>query len=546
MKKHNWLFLALMLVIGLIMPGAVKAEVPMTLVVNGSVVKPDVPPQFVEERTFVPLYFAGQAYGADVTWDESSHTVTVNDRKGKIITMNPGFRTAYINGAKVILDQAPLVINNRTMIPLRQIGEWLGATVGWDQASSTVIVNSKQSLAINGRTLTAPVYQLPYGRFVSINEMAKPLGYTVSTGNGKVVLEQGTEKYTIAQADASNTNGWRLIDGQYALTPEFLSQVIGAKASWNEAGTAGTLDKLQRITGFSVTDNGVRVETEGKMTFSHFYLDSPDRIVIDFNHARIDESMPAPAVSGKVKAVRFSQYSTAPDRVRVVVEMTKHFGYEVSAADGATNVRITDNVIAPVVPTPVPTPTPQPTPPTTNNGTFTIVLDAGHGGKDTGAIGTANNTEKSLVLAVTKRMKPLLEQNKNFKVIMTREGDTYPTLDDRVNLANSVNADLFMAIHANSGPVSAHGTETYYTAARSKELASIVHRHLIEATGFTDRGVKTANYYVTKNTNMPSTLIEIGFLTNTSDNKQMLDADFQQRVAEAMVAAITEYYNLHH
>lgn len=538
MRKQGWLFLALMLVVGLLMPGAVKAAAPMTLVVNGQVVKSDVPPQLIAKRTLVPLYFAGEAYGADVTWEAASNTVTIDDRKGKIITMKPGQRIAYVNGSALMLEQAPIIVNKRTMVPLRQIGEWLGATVGWDAAANTVIVNSEKTLAINGRTVAAPVYELPYGQFVHVDDMAKQLGYTVNTWNGKVILEQGAEKYTIAQANALSANGWRLIDGKYALTPEFLSEVIGAKASWNDAKTAGTLDKLQRITGFSVTDSGVRVETEGKMSFSQFYLDSPDRIIVDFNHAQIDKSIQAPAVTGKVKAIRFSQYSTAPDRVRVVIEMAQRFGYEVTATDGATHIRIKDTIATP------PAPEPQPQPETSDK--FVIVIDPGHGGKDPGAKGTANNDEKALVLAIAKRMKPILEKNENFQVVMTREGDTYPTLADRANLANRLKADVFMSVHANSGPASAHGTETYYTSARSREFASIVHRHLIEATGFYNRGLKTANYYVTKNTNMPSTLIEVGFLTNSADNKKMLDPDFQQRVAEAMAAAINEYYRLHH
>ncbi|AMA73306.1 MULTISPECIES: N-acetylmuramoyl-L-alanine amidase [Aneurinibacillus] len=541
MRKIRWLLWIFLLLAGWVVPAAVQAASAMTLVVNGKEVKPDVPPQIINKRTMVPIYFAGEAYGAKVEWDRQTGTVTIDNRAGKVIRMQPGKKTAYVNGKAMTLEVAPMIVKDRAFLPLRQIGEWLGATVGWDAASNTVIINNKKTIAVNGNPLTqAPVYQLPYGHFVKVNDVAKPLGYEVKTEAKKVILEQGAEKYTIGQASAAQSNGYRLIDGTFAVTPEFLSQVIGAKADWNEEKTACTLDKLQYITGISRTDDGISIESEGKMTYSHFTLSNPYRIVIDFNHARLKEGFDAFVTSAKVESVRYSQYSLSPDRVRVVVQLFEPHNYEIIASEGVTKV-----VLKEAKPTPPPTPAPQPDKPDAAK-PFVIVLDPGHGGKDSGAIGTAGNPEKSLVLSIAKATEASLKQHKNFKVVMTRSGDTYPTLQERVQLANNLKADVFLSFHANSATSSANGTETYYRTPQSKEFASIVHKHLIEATEFYNRGLRTANFYVIKNTNMPSALVEVGFLTNAAENKKMLEPEFQKRVGEALAAAIIEYYNKHH
>ncbi|MBN6185602.1 N-acetylmuramoyl-L-alanine amidase [Aneurinibacillus sp. BA2021] len=507
----------------------------MSIVVNGKVVKPDVPPQLINNRTMVPISFVGEAYGAEVKWENKTRTVTIHDRTGKVIVMKPGNKAAYVNGNTMMMDVAPKIIKDRTFVPLRYVGEWLNATVGWDAASNTVTVNNKKTITVNGRTLAqAPVYQLPYGQFVRIDDAAKPLGYTVKTSAGKVILEQGAEKYTIAKAAANQANGYRTFDGHFAVTPEFLSQVIGAKADWNQDKTACALDKLQYITDISQTDdNTISVASQGKMSYSHFTLSNPSRIVVDFNHARIQDSVKEMSSFADVKNVRYSQYSTAPDRVRVVIELATAHTYSIVASDGVTKI-----VLKEAQPTPPPAPAPNP-----GTKPFVIVLDPGHGGSDSGAVGAAGNYEKNLVLSIAKTTESILKQNKNFKVVMTRSGDTYPTLSDRTTLANNLKADVFLSFHANAASPSASGTETYYNTAQSKTFASIVHKHLIEATGFTNRGLRTANFYVVKNTKMPSALIEVGFLTNAAENKKMLDPAFQKRVGEAMAAAIIEYYN---
>ena len=106
----------------------------------------------------------------------------------------------------------------------------------------------------------------------------------------------------------------------------------------------------------------------------------------------------------------------------------------------------------------------------------------------------------------------MLRKEKNINVVMTRSDDSTLGLSDRVKVANSLKADIFVSIHGNSNNSSSpHGTETYFTRDASKPLANVMHKHLVKATELMDRGVKYSSLHVTRETTMPAVLLEIGF-----------------------------------
>ncbi|MBM7702214.1 SH3 domain-containing protein [Metabacillus iocasae] len=192
---------------------------------------------------------------------------------------------------------------------------------------------------------------------------------------------------------------------------------------------------------------------------------------------------------------------------------------------------------------PVVTPTPNPVSSPFLKGE-TIVLDAGHGGKDPGAV--ANGiSEKDVTMGVIKHVQQML-LSAGVNVIMTRSNDTYPTLGGRVDVANKNKADLFISIHVNAGPPSAQGAETFYDSSRNprseegKKLAEEIQRQLVSLVGMKDRKVKAAGFQVIKYTNMPSVLVELGFVTNASDAKKL--ATQQELYAQAIVNGIIMYY----
>jgi N-acetylmuramoyl-L-alanine amidase len=214
-----------------------------------------------------------------------------------------------------------------------------------------------------------------------------------------------------------------------------------------------------------------------------------------------------------------------------------------------------------------------------------IVIDAGHGGHDTGTIGPTGLMEKDLVLDVSLRLGRLLETRLGADVIYTRDDDTFIPLETRTAIANEKQADLFISVHANSSPdPEARGVETYYlnftsstdaleVAARenavseksihelqdlvkkitlkekideSRELASDVQTSLFQGLSYRNpslhnRGVKKAPFVVLIGANMPSILAEISFVSNPTDEQRLETPEYRQKIAESLYRGIAKY-----
>lgn len=172
-----------------------------------------------------------------------------------------------------------------------------------------------------------------------------------------------------------------------------------------------------------------------------------------------------------------------------------------------------------------------------------IVLDPGHGGKDPGAAGDENK-EKELTLATAKKVKTKLEAA-GAKVLMTRTGDTYPTLSDRVAFSKKNKADVFISIHFNSSSSSsANGIDTFYwtTYKNEKALATYVQEAVIDSTGLKNRGVRTGNFQVIRENNMQAILIELGFISNPDEEAIIETSKFQNNAAEGIVNGLEAYF----
>lgn len=172
-----------------------------------------------------------------------------------------------------------------------------------------------------------------------------------------------------------------------------------------------------------------------------------------------------------------------------------------------------------------------------------IVIDAGHGGSDPGAIGPSGLKEKDVVLDVSLKLRDILK-SKGYEVVMTRSTDIYLSLQQRVNIANSSGADFFLSIHNNSfsSPTS-NGTETfsYKTTGFSADVAKKIQNELIKAHGLTNRGFKTEAFYVLKYNNIPAALAEIAFISNPYEESLLAQAAFRQKSAQAMADAIMSF-----
>lgn len=173
-----------------------------------------------------------------------------------------------------------------------------------------------------------------------------------------------------------------------------------------------------------------------------------------------------------------------------------------------------------------------------------IVIDAGHGGRDPGAVGSLIQ-EKVVNLTTALKLQKELEKQ-GFKVYMTRSKDEYVNLYDRAGMANGLGAALFVSIHANaSASSSANGVEVLYSndsMSGGKGLATEIQNEMIRALRATDRGVvKRTNLVVLRETVMPAVLVELGFLTNAAEQNKLLNDSYLQTSAEAIARGIVEF-----
>ena len=170
-----------------------------------------------------------------------------------------------------------------------------------------------------------------------------------------------------------------------------------------------------------------------------------------------------------------------------------------------------------------------------------IVIDAGHGDKDPGAIGVTGNKEKDFNLTMALKVERLLLDHPSITVLLTRRTDVFLELKERSDFANKANADAFISIHANSYTPTSAGTETHYTRSDSKGLATILQKYTVLSTGLKDRGLKVGKLYVTKNTKMPACLLEPAFLSNPAEESLLYNTEFQDTFALNISKAICEF-----
>jgi len=168
------------------------------------------------------------------------------------------------------------------------------------------------------------------------------------------------------------------------------------------------------------------------------------------------------------------------------------------------------------------------------------MIDPGHGGNDSGAVGPSGAKEKDINLAVAERLHLLMSES-GIEAYMTRIGDEEVSLAKRAEKANNISADYFISIHCNAAnSPTAHGTETYHYpgSVKGRALAQAVQQELVSATGLADRGVKEANFYVLRMTAMPAILVELAFLSNPEEERLLATSAFQEKCARAIWAGV--------
>ncbi|QUH20323.1 N-acetylmuramoyl-L-alanine amidase family protein [Alkaliphilus sp. B6464] len=430
------------------------------------------------------------------------------------------------------------LINNqaRTLVPLRMIVEHLedklNADIEWDQAKYEVKVKTNDKEII--LKIDSPI--------ATVNGVQKKLPDNIPAK----LLTLGSVSRTMVPI-------------------RFFAEELGLNVEWDQETWTALIDiptapedesekepippqeNVAEITDVRIEMNDstpqVRIKTSKKADYKQFKLTNPERLVIDVADAKFNLSdknklenngtLNIPISSDVIKGVRVSQFQNDPFITRVVVDLGKLVESEITLDEknGEIVIDFVKN--------------------TSNDKERLIVIDPGHGGKDPGAISsTLKLHEAEIVLDIAIRLNKLLT-GAGFKTYMTRVDDRYVSLQDRVDTANKLNADLFVSIHANAALTNtANGLENFYYPSEknpldnrdNKKLAQIFQDEMIKNLNINSRGAKAGDLYVLRNTTMPAVLTETGFLTNAGDEAKLATSQYRQQVAEAMFKSTVRYF----
>ena len=368
-------------------------------------------------------------------------------------------------------------------------------------------------------------------------------------------------------------------------------------APGNSPAAPQELSKFPRVTGvrhWSSSDSStVVLDLEDQVQYEPGHLTNPDRVYFDLRDTRLAPDLVgkvfdgdallnririAQPVPGMTRIVLEPKDSTTLSRPKVSLERDPYrLVIEVSKAGTSPRGSVdlfpseAEQKVAIVVP-----------PPTREDlqwrakvPKMRIVVDAGHGGWDLGTVGRQGLLEKDLVLEIAERLGKLLESRLGSDVIYTRQDDNYIPLDNRAQIANDAQADLFISVHANYSDLpSARGVETYYSnffaapgskdqsasnaaatpssvdmherTEQSRRLAASVQRSLygmlsVKNPGLRDRGIKEAGFVVLTESAMPGILAEVSFVSSPADEEKLRSDGYRERIAEALYKGIARY-----
>jgi N-acetylmuramoyl-L-alanine amidase len=170
----------------------------------------------------------------------------------------------------------------------------------------------------------------------------------------------------------------------------------------------------------------------------------------------------------------------------------------------------------------------------------TVVVDAGHGGKDSGAYRRSGPPEKVATLDVATRLEKKLRESQ-LRTVMTRSSDVFISLDERVAIENKQKNAIFVSVHFNdSRRRGVHGFETYYHSPAARDLAERIQAKLLMIPNSANRGVHTANFRVLRLATFPAVLVECGFLSNRREGGQARDTEYRELLADKIAEAVVE------
>ncbi len=609
-------------------PVQVAAAGEVKVYLDGFLLNFDVAPQIINDRTMVPLRKIFESMGATVDWDEPTRTVTAV-RDGIVIVLPIGSLHPTVNGVAWPLDVPARIVGDRTLAPLRFVGEAYGGQVLWDDETRTVQIFSPQPAAVPATAGPVGGQIMVRGELVNLRsgpgtgfdqvsavnagETLAVLGeqdgwFQVSRGGNIAwiagwLVEMagqpdedediplrpaiGDDKlvwyYTSRDADGlqinvesglglgahlkENDNNLvftvmgRSLKGNSPLTISLGQQNILVKGENRDGNAIITITlppdvDYQRVLSrdgkcesilienrivevsrkvFGNIGDNIIIYTLGPCEYTHSFKKDTLEIILKGTYQGVERSTYDYRVSPLLKSMTIKESGgTPPDTIlRIETKETGDYRIFQTSDDNALNIVFTTSKR------------------TEDKDNRLVILDPGHGGGDPGASGRILQ-EKTVNLDIALRVGDMLAA-RNFEVAYTRDTDRNPTQTERAQIANQLNAAVFVSIHNNANTIpEKEGTETHYYASlddpalfmqkdqRSK-LATFLQQRMMENLRRVDRGVKQSNFTVLTKTTMPSALVEIVFISNPEEEDLLRRDDFRQRAATAIADGITDY-----
>jgi N-acetylmuramoyl-L-alanine amidase len=454
----------------------------------------------------------------------TSHRVSADDETIQL----------YLNNKQLQTEITPMIIEGNTLVPVRLIAEEIGANVVWsaDNRKVTISQNAKQiELKIDDKI--AQVNQLPIKMNVAPlivkGNTLLPLRFIGEQLGIKFIYDQFTHAIYMFKP-ANGLVVTPLISSENNQILDSSNVPLDEQDSKSDPSTSSS-ENIENAVIYSIdtSDQGLIVKARsGVLKPKTMRLSNPNRLVFEFPNAILDANLRSTLISGIgeiksshpfVQKISYSSAFSDPLSVRVTLDLTQLASYEVMPTDESYVFQVFLTKYY-----------------------FKIVIDPGHGGKDTGAISYTGKYEKNFNLTIAKKISQLLAKDERIKVTLTRTKDVFIGLDERVNLANEMGADLFVSIHGNQYVKSStKGVETYFTRDDSRQLALILHRAVLQSTGFLDRDVRRDYFRVTRNTTMPAVLLELGYLSNRTDEATLFRNSIQDKIASNLSKAIIKF-----
>ncbi len=453
--------------------------------------------------TAIPTGAADKLFVATLEYDGAKH-----DYRGTYFDI-------VVNGEKIDTPIPPIVLaNGRSIVPVREIFEAMGATVSWKEGKPSRIEISNEdttvSLAIGNNVAKVN------GKEVKMEVAAKLVGYE---GIGKTMVPVRFVAETLdMQVDYSEEKALISIAAQPSI--KLVHSVVRQVDD----------ETVTSVFSFSQAVEG----------YSKMFLENPNRVVVDVRGSISAEGQYTHAAIGNVTQIRLGEHDTY---MRIVFDVTVLPKLRISLTDDKKTLTIVQSTAAdfsenePAADGPI------------------VVIDAGHGGSDPGAIGYDESgkavlQEKDVNLNIAKKVYSILKE-KGVNVYMTRDTDTYVSLSDRTEFANKLDAALFISIHCNSftssdmdGTLVMHHTDesianTY--GVHGRMLSNNILKYLPAAMGTENKGRVDGNaMYVIRKAKMPSVIVETAFISNAEDREKLADETYRILAAEAIAQGILD------